>query len=162
MRDGVNGDGVEAMMPSPATSAPARVVFAEAPWCVECRRMAPLVEDVAAARAGVVLERVDVSGDGAAEDLGVLATPTLIGFAGDAEVARVAGRRGRTEIEGFFAAMESGIRPPQTSGTEIALRVGAGAMLVVSGMFAGPSWPLIGFGAVVGGYGLLGLRPTRR
>jgi thioredoxin 1 len=141
-----------------------RVVLAEARSCVECKRMAPLVEGVAAAHPDVLFERVDVSSQTAtARALRVTATPTLIGFAGDAEVARLAGRRGRHEIERLFAATASGTRPPpRTSGFETALRAAAGALLVALGVLAGPSWPLVAVGAGVGGYGLAGHILSRR
>ena len=137
-------------------------MFAEASWCVECKRMAPLAEAVAAAHPDVVFERVDVSaGDSTAADLRVMATPTLIGFAGGAEVGRVTGRRGRDDIEELFAAARTGARP-RRSRTEAVLRAGAGALLVLIGILSGPAWPLLGLGAALSGYGLIGLLPRRR
>jgi hypothetical protein len=125
--------------------------------------MAPLVEAVAADHPSVRFERIDVSAEAATtRELGVMATPTLIGFAGDAEVARVIGRRERDEIEEFFAATGSGTPPPRASRTDVELRVGAGALVVTLGLLAGPSWPLLGFGAALGGYGLAGYRSRRR
>jgi len=161
MIEGTSGGSVEDIAPSPATSASpgARVVLAETPWCVECKRMAPLVETVAAAHPGLLLQRVDVSTDPTrARELRVMATPTLIGLVGDSEVGRLTGRRGREDLEDFFAATESGIHPPsRASRTEAALQIAAGALLVVLGVLAGPSWPLLGLGTVLSGYGLLGL-----
>ena len=166
MIEEATGGGGEGMAPPPATSAAtgARVVFAEAPWCGECKRMAPLVEAAAAAHPDVLFERVDLSADQAvAGALEIMATPTLIGFAGAAEVARVAGRRGPDEIEQLLAATESGTRPPsRPSRTDVVLRVGAGVLLVALGVPAGPSWPLLGLGAAVSGSGLVGLLPRGR
>ena len=161
MTRGSTGGDAGPAAPPPATPGEtgARVVFAEAPSCAECKRMAPLVESVAAAHPGVLLERVDVSVDAArARALRIMATPTLIGLAGGGEAGRLTGRRGRADVEGFFAAVESGARPPSRhSGTEAALRIAAGALLFVLGVLAGPSWPLLGLGAGLGGYGLFGL-----
>ena len=165
MAEGSTGGGVGLPTPPPATpdATLARVVMTETPWCVECKRMAPVVDSVAAAHPDVLFERVDVSGRGPlAEALGVMATPTLIGFNGDIEVGRVTGRRGRDEIERFFTATESGSRPSRTSRTEVTLRVGTGILLAALGALAGPSWPLVSIGAGLGGYGLLGLIPRRR
>ena len=165
MAQGSTGGGAGLPAPPPATdeATRARVLLAEAPWCVECKRMAPVVDLVAAAHPDVHFERVDVSARRPlAEDLRVMATPTLIGFNGETEVGRVTGRRGPGEIERFFTATESGTRPPQTSRVDAALRVGAGTLLTALGALAGPSWPLLGIGAGVGGYGLLGLLPRRR
>ena len=125
--------------------------------------MAPLVQEVAANHPNVLFERMDVSAETAMPgSLRVMATPTLIGFAGDREVARLVGRRGRDEIESFFAATGSGTPLTRASRTDVVLRVGAGTLLIALGVLAGPSWPLLGFGAALGGYGLAGLRSKRR
>lgn len=69
------------------------VVDVWAPWCVPCRRVEPLVADIAA-RYGDRLRCVRLNADAAAEIVGryqVLTLPTILLFAGGAEVGRIRG-----------------------------------------------------------------------
>ena len=72
-----------------------------APWCVPCRRVAPLVEEVAERHAGhLTVVRLDVdSHPAAAARYDVLSLPTLILFKGGEPVARLVGKIGLRDIE---------------------------------------------------------------
>lgn len=141
-----------------------RLLVVEAPWCAECKRMAPLIDAVAAEHPGVEIERIDATADlERARSLGVLGTPTLIGFVDGSEVARARGRRGRRELESLFAGLEAGTVPVRAPGSpsEVAVGVGAGALVAGIGVLAGPAWPLVIVGALIVGYGLAGTMRKR-
>ena len=71
-----------------------------APWCVPCRGMEPVIEDLAASLSGRVrvaklnLDRSPLS----SARLGIQGVPTLIVFKGGHEVARMVGARGKSEL----------------------------------------------------------------
>ena len=71
-----------------------------APWCGPCRALAPILEDVAASRAGrarVVKLNVDIN-PASAERFAVRAIPTLALFQSGREVDRLIGAASRAEI----------------------------------------------------------------
>ena len=70
------------------------------PWCGPCHLVAPVVEEIAAERAGklrVAKLNVDHSPH-TAQRLGVLSIPTLILFSGGQERGRVIGAQGKEHI----------------------------------------------------------------
>lgn len=117
-----------------------------APWCSACKAME---DDLLAAAdrfdGSVKLERVNAADEPDVVDrLGVMGTPTLIGFSGGAEVYRSTGRASQSELEAVFEALRSGAPPPSgTRRSDLALRFGSGGVLVALGLVTGPSVPLV-------------------
>jgi thioredoxin 2 len=71
-----------------------------APWCVPCRGMEPVIEELATSLAGrvrVAKLNVDRSPQAAAR-LRIQGVPTVIVFKGGHEVARMVGARGKGEL----------------------------------------------------------------
>jgi thioredoxin 1 len=71
-----------------------------ASWCVPCRMVAPLLEELADERAGgVLVAKVNVDENGAlAERYGVRSIPTLIRFDQGQETHRVVGALPKTQL----------------------------------------------------------------
>lgn len=129
------------------------MVLVEAPWCHNCRALAPLLAEVAAAHPEVALVRVDASRDPfAAEALGVRGTPTLIGRVSGEERFRTSGVRTRAELDAMFAALTSGTAAPRAPRSDAVLRIGAGSVLAAAGALAG-AVPLLGVGLTLVGWG---------
>lgn len=121
--------------------------------------------DVAARYQGSVrLERLNVDADPeAARRLDVRVTPTLIGYVDDIEVYRATGRQARSDLDAAFAALAAHEAPSgAVPRTDVALRVGAGAVLVVAGVVTGGTWPLILIGGTVAGSALVPVVRRRR
>lgn len=71
-----------------------------APWCVPCRGMEPVIEELASSLAGrvrVVKMNIDRSPE-AAQRLRIQGVPTLIVFKGGHEVTRMVGARGKGDV----------------------------------------------------------------
>lgn len=71
-----------------------------APWCVPCRGMEPVIEDLASSLAGrvrVAKLNVDRSPEAVAR-LRIQGVPTVILFKGGREVSRLVGARGKGEL----------------------------------------------------------------
>ena len=71
-----------------------------APWCVPCRGMEPVIEELASSLAGrvrVAKLNIDRSPE-AAQRLRIQGVPTLIVFKGGHEVTRMVGARGKGEV----------------------------------------------------------------
>jgi thioredoxin len=71
-----------------------------APWCVPCRGMEPVIEELATSLAGrvrVAKLNVDRSPEAAAR-LRIQGVPTVIVFKGGREVARMIGARGKADL----------------------------------------------------------------
>jgi thioredoxin 2 len=71
-----------------------------APWCVPCRGMEPVIEELASSLAGrvrVAKLNIDRSPQAAAR-LRIQGVPTLIVFKGGREVSRMVGARGKGEL----------------------------------------------------------------
>lgn len=80
--------------------------------------------------------------------LGVFGTPTLIAVRGGTEVARLTGRRTRSELGELFSQLASGdpvVVPRVGRGDRVVWTIG-GLGLAVAAVFLGPSWPLIAVG----------------
>jgi thioredoxin 1 len=75
-----------------------------ATWCGPCKRLAPIVEEVAREQAGKV-KVVKVDTDGSPEvagRLGIMAVPTLVLFKGGAEAGRLMGLVPKPKILGLL------------------------------------------------------------
>jgi thioredoxin 2 len=71
-----------------------------APWCVPCRGMEPVIEEVAASLAGKVrVAKLNADrSPSAVSRLRIQGIPTLIVFKEGQEVARMVGARGKSDI----------------------------------------------------------------
>ena len=139
------------------------IVEVWAPSCSECRAMEHDLETVAAEFAGrVTLEKIDASRETATADaLGVMATPTLVGLAGDGGVFRYTGRRSRSELVELFTSLASGDVAVGVGRQDAMLRLGAGIALLGVGWLTGPAWPLVAAGAAASGWGLVTWRQVK-
>ncbi len=84
-----------------ATASVPVVVDFYADWCGPCRMMAPVLDGLAAARAGSVLVlKVDTDKDpGLSERFGVRGTPTLVVLSQGQEVGRQVGLATQADLE---------------------------------------------------------------
>lgn len=99
---------------------------------------------------------VDVSASPkAAGSLGVKGTPSLIGVAQGTEVFRHTGRPTREQLAAMFDALENGHRLLTQRSGDAGLAIGAGSILALVGVVAGPAWGLVSIGIAVLGFGLM-------
>jgi thioredoxin 1 len=86
----------EAVLASPT---PVLVDF-WATWCGPCKMIAPVLEEIAKEKAGVLtVAKVDVdSNPSAARDFQVVSIPTLILFKGGKPVKRIVGAKGKAAL----------------------------------------------------------------
>ena len=85
------------------SNKPALVDF-WAPWCMPCRMIAPIVEEIAEEMQGkAVVGKVNVDEEGElAMQFGVASIPTLIVFKGGKEVKRVVGVQSKAALMGLL------------------------------------------------------------
>ena len=99
------------------------VVEFTASWCAPCRRMAPILSELAGRHAGrVALVVVDVEAEpDLAQAWRVTSMPTLLGFRGGRVVAQQVGFSGRAPIERLFAelAAQGGADSPGAAGAGV-------------------------------------------
>jgi thioredoxin 2 len=84
-----------------------------APWCGPCRVLAPILAEVAAARAGALkVARLDTDRNPrTAARFDIQAIPTLILFERGVEVDRLRGAQSRAALETFLARRGAGTPP---------------------------------------------------
>ena len=72
-----------------------------APWCGPCRRVAPIVEELAAENGGKIkIGKLDVDDNpGVAGDYGVMSIPTLIIYKNGEEAERLVGALSKSELQ---------------------------------------------------------------
>jgi thioredoxin 1 len=72
-----------------------------APWCGPCRRVAPIVEELAAENGGKIkIGKLDVDDNpGVAGDYGVMSIPTLIIYKNGEEAERLVGALPKSELQ---------------------------------------------------------------
>lgn len=75
-----------------------------APWCMPCRMIAPIVEEIAEEMQGkAVVGKVNVDEEGElAMQFGIASIPTLIVFKGGKEVKRVVGVQSKAALMGLL------------------------------------------------------------
>lgn len=91
-----DGNFAESVLMSPK---PVLVDFWAA-WCGPCRMVAPVLEEIAAEKAGeLTVAKVDVDANPAtARDFQVVSIPTLILFKGGKPVKRIVGAKGKAAL----------------------------------------------------------------
>jgi len=82
-----------------SSATPALVDF-WATWCGPCRMVAPVLEEIAADKAGsLTVAKVDVDANpGTARDFQVVSIPTLILFKDGKPVTRIVGAKGKAAL----------------------------------------------------------------
>ncbi|MCE9525399.1 MAG: thioredoxin [Planctomycetales bacterium] len=72
-----------------------------APWCGPCRRIAPMIDELAAENLGAAkIGKVNIDENaGSAEEYGVTSIPTLIVFKGGQPVQRWVGIPAKTQLQ---------------------------------------------------------------
>jgi thioredoxin len=72
-----------------------------APWCGPCRRIAPMIDELAAENVGAAkVGKVNIDeNSGSAEEYGVTSIPTLIVFKGGQPVQRWVGMPPKTQLQ---------------------------------------------------------------
>lgn len=71
-----------------------------ATWCSPCRMVAPVLEEIAAEKAGALtVAKIDIDANpGAARDFQVISIPTLILFKGGEPVKRIVGAKSKAAL----------------------------------------------------------------
>jgi thioredoxin len=129
------------------------VVDLWAPWCGPCRAMEPAFKDAGTKFTGKV-DVVKVNADDSPEvmkELGVLAIPTVISFAGGKEIMRRTGMQPPAALDMIFEAALNQRKPDVIPPAPIdrLFRTVAGLALLAMGWWFGNLWFLYAVGAVV-------------
>jgi thioredoxin-like negative regulator of GroEL len=135
------------------------VVEAWGAWCGNCRRLRPLVAEVASASHAALVE-VDV--DRAPElvdELSIRSVPTLVALHDGVEVGRLVGVQSPDAVQGLFDAARDGDPATVRSGVPgslLSARAAAGVALLLAALVFG-SVPLAIVGAIVLVWALTGV-----
>ena len=80
-----------------------------APWCGPCRRIAPMIDELAAENVGAAkVGKVNIDeNSGSAEEYGVTSIPTLIVFKGGQPVQRFQGIPSKSKVQEALDAAKS-------------------------------------------------------
>ena len=75
-----------------------------ATWCGPCKMMAPVLDEIAAEKAGQIsVYKIDVDENpDIAQKYGVMSIPTFIAFKGGQEVAKTLGAQPKTQLLGML------------------------------------------------------------
>ena len=85
-----------------ASSAPVLLDFG-AGWCGPCRMLAPILEEVSAARPDLLIGKINVEEEPAlTEQFQILSIPTLIVFQNGRTLKRISGVHAKEEILGMI------------------------------------------------------------
>ena len=76
-----------------------------AEWCGPCKMVAPILDEIAAEKAGALtVAKLNVDDNPEiARRFGVMSIPTMIVFKGSEEVARIVGAKGKAQLLDDFA-----------------------------------------------------------
>ncbi len=87
-----------------ASETPVLVDF-WAPWCGPCKMVAPVLEEIAKEKAGVLtVAKIDIDANPtSARDFQVISIPTLILFKDGKPVTRIVGAKGKAALLGEIA-----------------------------------------------------------
>jgi len=131
------------------------VIEVRTPWCPACSAMERDLQHVAAQFADTVsFIQVDAASDpGMAANLGARSTPTIVAYRDGNEVYRSVGRLTLNELERLFAGVGDHATFPNLRKRDVAIRVGAGAGIIILGLATGPTWPLVGIGMIAAIFG---------
>lgn len=124
-----------------------------APWCGPCRMMEPAFHQIGQKYAGQV-DVVKINADDSPEvmrHLGVMAIPTVVGFAGGKQILRRTGVQSPEALDALFDAVLHQRQPELLPPAPIdrVLRSVAGIALLILGWFTNHSWIIMVIGAVV-------------
>jgi thioredoxin len=132
------------------TSKPVIVDF-WAPWCAPCRMTRPVLEKLAKEYAGRV-EFLPVDADGAREIMAqhrVFGIPAVLALREGKEAARLTGAQSEANYRAMFEALATGGEVIiSLAPWDRMLRLGAGALLVVMGLYSG-IWLVAGGGLLL-------------
>jgi thioredoxin 1 len=129
------------------------VVDIWAPWCMPCRAIAPQLEKLGQEYAGQVdVWKVNADENASlVQSLGVRSIPTLIVYRGDSELARRTGVQPQAALRELFQSALDGVAPATRglAASDRLLRLFAGTVVLLLGLYTGPSWLLLGVAGVV-------------
>ena len=70
-----------------------------AEWCVPCKRLGPVLEDISEEKQDIIVGKINVENEpNIAEEFGVMSVPTLIVLKDGAEVNKAVGFRTKAQI----------------------------------------------------------------
>lgn len=122
-----------------------------APWCMPCRVMLPVLEQVSRKYQGkVTVMRInaDESPD-LVKSLHVFGIPTILGYYQGKEIVRRTGAQSAEALDRIFAAVMSGEKPQAApvAPMQRILRAGGGLLVMALGWLLWHSFWLVGLGA---------------
>lgn len=135
-----------------------------ADWCVPCKITKPILEKVAEEYKDKVQFMpidADVSRD-VLEKFKIISIPTVLALKDGEIVDRLTGAQNETVYRAMFDALAEGKEiKVSVSSVDRALRLGAGALLAISGI-SSSNWLVVGIGAVIAFLGIYDRCPIWR